>query len=214
MKTWHYFVIFTLLAVALLISCGKDKSETAGDVAEMAMTDELLIQSAADSAIARFSSQLKAALQAAMKEGGPVNAIGVCNEMAPEIAAAHSVEGWYLERVTDKSRNANNQADSTQLDLLAQFAVADSAPAFIGRWVTSTTDTVYRYFKPIRVGELCLNCHGGQTQLAPGIAEKVAELYPEDMATGYQVGDLRGMFVVEIEWPQGKTHAERLVGGQ
>ena len=143
-----------VVGIVLMIACGEKKSELSGKIDEQAMiVDEILIQQAADSAIARYSSELKAALQSAMKEGGPVNAIGVCNEIAPEIAAEHSVEGWYLERVTDKSRNANNQVDSTQAEIMKQFAMADSAPMYIGKWELVGSDTVYHYYRPIRVGE-------------------------------------------------------------
>ncbi|MBN2227562.1 MAG: DUF3365 domain-containing protein [candidate division Zixibacteria bacterium] len=215
MKTGKWIVVAVGVGIVLMIGCGKEKGGSSGKIDEQAMiVDEILIQQAADSAIAWYSSELKAALQAAITEGGPVNAIGVCNEIAPEIAAAHSIEGWYLERVTDKSRNANNQVDSTQAEILARFAVADSAPSFIGEWELIGSDTVYHFYRPIRVGALCLNCHGGKEQLAPDVAAKIAELYPDDMATGYRVGDLRGIVAVDVAWSKGKAHAEALVAGK
>jgi hypothetical protein len=48
--------------------------------------------------------------------------------------------------------------------------------------------------KAIPTGGLCLQCHG--KALAPPVAEKLAELYPGDKATGYEQGDLRGAFVI------------------
>ena len=48
--------------------------------------------------------------------------------------------------------------------------------------------------KAIPIGGLCLQCHG--TAIAPELAEKLSELYPEDKATGYREGDMRGAFVV------------------
>jgi len=44
---------------------------------------------------------------------------------------------------------------------------------------------------------LCATCHG--MTLAPPVAEAVAARYPEDDATGFGVGELRGAFL--IDWP-------------
>lgn len=52
----------------------------------------------------------------------------------------------------------------------------------------------FRFMKAIPTGEVCLKCHG--TELAPGVAQALAGLYPEDRATGYSQGDIRGAFVV------------------
>jgi hypothetical protein len=55
------------------------------------------------------------------------------------------------------------------------------------------------YVEPIRVKSMCLTCHGAT--LAPEVASRIAELYPEDQATGFGEGDLRGVFWVS--WPEG-----------
>ena len=45
-------------------------------------------------------------------------------------------------------------------------------------------------------GQLCVTCHG--ESLAPDVQERLAERYPTDRATGYRVGDLRGVFWAEL----------------
>ena len=52
----------------------------------------------------------------------------------------------------------------------------------------------YRFMKAIPTGALCLACHG--KVLAPEVAAQIESLYPEDKATGFSEGDLRGAFVV------------------
>ena len=42
--------------------------------------------------------------------------------------------------------------------------------------------------------EVCLNCHG--TELKEDVAARVNTLYPEDKATGFNIGDIRGAFWV------------------
>ena len=51
----------------------------------------------------------------------------------------------------------------------------------------------FRFMKAIPTGGLCLACHG--ETLDPAVAEKIAALYPNDKATGYHEGDIRGAFV-------------------
>ncbi|MBW2376809.1 MAG: DUF3365 domain-containing protein [Deltaproteobacteria bacterium] len=43
---------------------------------------------------------------------------------------------------------------------------------------------------------LCVTCHGAE--LPPDLRARLAELYPEDQATGYAAGDFRGVFWVEL----------------
>lgn len=52
------------------------------------------------------------------------------------------------------------------------------------------------YVEPITVAPLCTTCHG--ESISPGISNAIAERYPDDEATGFTVGDLRGVFWVEF----------------
>jgi mono/diheme cytochrome c family protein len=42
--------------------------------------------------------------------------------------------------------------------------------------------------------EPCAACHG--TNIAPGVQAKLAELYPNDQATGFKPGELRGAILI------------------
>jgi len=53
--------------------------------------------------------------------------------------------------------------------------------------------------KAIPTGGGCLLCHG--TNLSPEIGQALADLYPEDRATGFTEGDIRGAFVVIQKLP-------------
>ncbi len=53
------------------------------------------------------------------------------------------------------------------------------------------------YMRAIRINmPLCLQCHGMEEDLAPDVIEQLTKLYPDDTATGFSQGDLRGAFVV------------------
>jgi len=53
--------------------------------------------------------------------------------------------------------------------------------------------------KVIPTAEVCLKCHG--STLAPGVDKVLSELYPQDKATGYKKGDIRGAFVAVRKLP-------------
>jgi len=42
------------------------------------------------------------------------------------------------------------------------------------------------------VEAICLNCHG--KSVAPGVKNIITQLYPEDVAMGYSLGQIRGAF--------------------
>jgi hypothetical protein len=51
---------------------------------------------------------------------------------------------------------------------------------------------------PIHLKPTCLMCHGPEDQILPDVREALAKQYPEDKATGFEEGDLRGWFWVEV----------------
>jgi hypothetical protein len=151
-------------------------------------------------AIKGLAQNLKKKLQAAMKAGGPVKAIEVCNTVAPSIAYAQSQErGLTIRRTALKLRNPDNAPDDFERKVLEKF-VADIAagkdPKKLAYTEAVKTDdgTVLRFMKAIPTGELCLKCHGGN--VAPEVKAAISKLYPEDQATGFKAGELRGAFSV------------------
>lgn len=148
-----------------------------------------------------FSKELREQLMQAMQSGGPVEAIAVCNTAAPEIARMHSeAQGWSVGRTSLKPRNPGSAPDAWETAVLQQFeqrkaAGEDPAALEFAEVVTTEAGQVFRYMKAIPTAEPCLACHG--SNVAPDVAAKLQELYPQDQATGFDVGDLRGAFTIE-----------------
>lgn len=148
-----------------------------------------------------FSKELRERLMEAMQAGGPVEAIAVCNVAAPQIAETHSeASGWSVGRTSLKVRNPGNAPDAWERAVLQQFearraAGEDPAAIEFAEVVDSDGAKVFRYMKAIPTAEPCLACHS--SNLAPEVAAKLSALYPQDTATGFAVGDLRGAFTIE-----------------
>lgn len=152
-------------------------------------------------AIKAFGGQLKGELQKGMKAGGPIAAISVCNEKAPEIASQVSNNsGISVARTSLKTRNPANQPDAWEHMVLEQFEMRKRAGEDVSKMdffsiMPENGKPVFRYMKAIGTEKICTVCHG--ENLAPEIAEKLDELYPEDQARGFKAGDIRGAFTLK-----------------
>lgn len=186
------------LAVALLLvaaGCGGGGGEAERDRPEGSAREASTGDFAADAKAAtnRLQVALKKELSAAMKDGGPVAAIEVCHTRAPEIAREVGSETELeVGRVSRHNRNPANTPSDAEAAVLAAF---EARPAM--QDTVFTRDGERTYMRAIRIGTaLCLNCHGAESSLEPELKGRLAELYPQDQATGFEVGDLRGGFVV------------------
>jgi hypothetical protein len=152
--------------------------------------------------IKQFFSQLKGELQQAMKAGGPVNAISVCNEKAPAITDKVAADtGWYVARTSLKNRATANRPLPWEKKVLQEFEARKAAGEDIKTMeyhdvVMEDGKQVFRYMKAIPTGKVCLKCHGSK-EVSPETEAKLHELYPSDKARGFKVGDIRGAFVLK-----------------
>jgi len=147
-----------------------------------------------------FMQTLKQELQAGMQEGGPINAISVCNLSAPAIANTYSVSrGWDVGRTSLKVRNPANAPDAWERSVLESFEERKTAgedPAKMEYHEVVRQDGVkqLRYMKAIPTAQLCLACHGESVDSIT--RTRLEKLYPEDQALGYKAGDIRGAFSI------------------
>lgn len=161
---------------------GRDPSASGGPVAERARA-----------ALAPLKNGLRAALQEALAEG-PEHAIRVCRVEAPAIAAAASREGVRVGRTSHRLRNPANAPEPWMEPLLEHYV---SQPEDREPRLRDLGDGRFGYVEPIDTQAPCLTCHGAV--IAPEVAARLAELYPEDRATGFAVGELRGLFWAVVE---------------
>ncbi len=144
-------------------------------------------------------------LQEKVSKEGAVAAVPFCKDFAPtygkiktgqwstKAKAELGASSFRFRRVSLKNRNPMNTPSAQQAEILQQWESGQIKPAFYqaeGKFYT---------MHPIKVAQpLCLNCHGDTTTLDKKAAAEVAKLYPQDKATGYKLGDLRGAFVTEV----------------
>ena len=168
----------------------------------LALAEEAPINPNVDEAkgiIKAFATQLQGELKTAIEEGGPVQAIGVCKERAPAIAAELSEKtGWQVKRTSLKARNTElDTPDVWEQEVLTAFEQRKAAGEDVqtmakAEVVESADGKAFRFMKAIPTGEVCLACHG--SAITPEVAAALDEHYPNDQARGYNLGDIRGAF--------------------
>ena len=149
-------------------------------------------------------TQLGQKLKGVMSADGPVAAVGVCKEAAPGIANALSLRhGVQVSRVGTRARNGRTGvANAWQREALADFdarLTKGEKPADLEYWKVvdlGNGSQELRYAKAIVTQPLCVTCHGKAEDIAAPLMEKIRASYPQDQATGYSVGQLRGAVVV------------------
>lgn len=170
-------------ALAALVACAAPPSP-AHDAA-------LLARGAA--VVTPFKQRLVGELTEAIGRGGAEHAIEVCQLRAPELATEAGASGIRVGRTSHRLRNPANAPPEWAAPLLAEYVagVRTREPAVVGRAAGGAG-----YVEPIFTAPLCLTCHG--EAIAPPLAAKLRALYPDDRATGFRAGELRGLFWVEL----------------
>lgn len=203
-------IILTLI-LALFISCSENKTETENQTSQVKLeeSDQVFAQTTALKLVETLSGDLKKSLMAAMKDGGAANAVEACAESAPLISEKISSDFWTIKRVSDRMRSITTPVEEHELEILNIFKDS-SGMSYYDEWIETDSSKFYTYYKPIRIGKFCMNCHGSSNDISPKVSKVLEEKYPDDMAKDYKEGDLRGMFVVKAIWPEAKEEAIKL----
>lgn len=174
-----------------------------GACALNASADEAKLLEEARTIPQKMQPRLLEVLQGEILKSGHVGAIAVCRDKAPQMAKGLSEQtGWAIRRVSLKNRNPKAVPDAWEQAVLQDFErrlAAGEDPVKIdkGELVSIDGQKTYRYMKALPTQELCLDCHGMNNSLAPGVEAKLKELYPDDKATGYREKQIRGAITVK-----------------
>ncbi len=179
-------------AIAILGACSQDTDRPATHRAEQR----------ARTAIAIFAKRLQNQLETAIKAGGAASAVEVCQTVAPAVTAQTSKDrDLDIARTALRLRNPANTPDAWERGVLQRFETdigTGKNPANL--WARTVEDSpagpVLRYMAAIPTGGVCLTCHG--EDIPEDVQARLDTLYPDDQATGFALGDLRGAFTVRV----------------
>ncbi|MFU8843763.1 MAG: DUF3365 domain-containing protein [Bacteroidales bacterium] len=193
--------ITLVVSVSVLLSCSQSSKKIVEPTAE---EQEIIIAKGEAIAVALVQS-LKSEVKQAIESKGVEEAIAVCNlEAIPLTNQIEELSGRdiSIKRTSFRFRNPENEPDEIETLALSYFemlyAQGKEIPQAYTHKVMMGTDTLYYYYKPMKMEALCLLCHGGEETIAQGVKGILSTLYPDDRATGYQEGDFRGLIRVKF----------------
>lgn len=149
-----------------------------------------------------FGQTLKSELNDAISIEGPAGAIEVCksvSKMMEDDYTEKHPEIIRLRRVSLKTRNPETHTPTEKerewLIQQEEIVASNQQPQ---PGVIHGRDEVTVLFPIVIDNPLCLVCHGDIQHMPDDFKETLNRNYPNDNATGYQLGDFRG--AIAIEW--------------
>ena len=149
----------------------------------------------------RMQRALQKELQQAIKNGGAEQAISYCNSRAMPLTDSMSAEyDVEIRRLAKKYRNPENETDKAESEIYKAYIMdwIEKRPLYESVYPDEDGHPVY--YRPIKVGKLCLNCHGKPGEHIPDkLYGKIKSLYPDDKAVNFTEGQLRGMWAITFK---------------
>lgn len=191
-----------VLAVSWLQSCSESKKPepTKRNVQYVTGADEVTYLRLGNEIIDTVGNTLKSNLMKAMKENGPVNAVRFCNTEAMALTAVYSERyNTDVKRVSDLNRNPHNEANATELSVMADFSDLQKQGQPVLPKVVIDADGKKNFYAPIFMGAPCLTCHGAKENMQPELVAAIDSLYPNDKAKNYSIDELRGLWSIRFK---------------
>jgi hypothetical protein len=150
----------------------------------------------AEQAMNELQQALLAKLKTTMESGGPAAAVEVCRTEARTIAETVArKQGIELGRTSHRVRNPANAPRPWARAIVEGSAGVKSAAERIR--VVDLGERV-GVLRPIGTADMCIRCHGAEGDVRRSLGAALATAYPQDRATGFSPGDLRGWMWAEV----------------
>lgn len=182
-----------LIILVTIIGCSKEKS----NITEQKTADSgpILPLDSVKAIADQTKKLLVTNLTQKISDSGTVGALEFCNvealPLTKSVAAKHGLE---VKRVSDRNRNPENTASSEELKIIENYR-----KQLLEKKALQGEIHGDYYYSPLVTNAICLQCHGvpGKTMKSE-VSAKLAELYPEDKATGYSENELRGLLRIQM----------------
>lgn len=187
--------ISILLASILLAGCS-NKTITSKEVVEKPV-DGNKEQPKGVKNIVAFIGGIKPVLESSMKEDPTgIKASNFCAHSAMEMTKGFNStlpKGERIRRTALKYRNPANKPDAIDVKVMNEFVESKN----FDKPKVVMVNGVERTYKALPAKQECLICHG--ENVSPAIKKVILKSYPKDLATGFKLGDFRGVVVSEIQ---------------
>jgi hypothetical protein len=185
-------IAYISLSTSLLLAAPQDKNDTEikSVIKSGQESTKLLLQT------------LGKNMKKHMKADGAIKALEFCSNEAytlTEEVNKKLPKGIKVKRISKKFRNPINEPQKDEQVVLETFEKLKSMNVILPKQLIQRVDEhTYKYYKPLVINkQVCLKCHGNS--IDTNLKRAIEDRYPQDHATNYKMGDLRGAIVVTIE---------------
>lgn len=182
--------VFLLLLSIVLYSCSKKLTKKEAELFKE--RGNLIVQ--------KTAKELSGNLMSKMKEGGIPLAVEYCNTAAiPLTSKVSEAEKVTIKRTSLKTRNPLNKPNEEELKVLKKYSSRINKNASLEAIIELDESGKPHYYAPILVEKKCLMCHGSLDKEVSKQADSIIKsFYPNDLATGFSEGDLRGIWSISF----------------
>ncbi len=196
-----------LLLTSILISCNNQKKETPKTETQPIIEkqtkpsfDKTVYQKKGKEIAMATFKVFKGHIQKVASTQGLPAVVDFCNKKALQLtdsmAQANNV---IIKRTSHKLRNEKNAPDAAQKEILDTYLKAQEEGQALKPIVKKDKDGYVHFYGPIKLKHECLKCHGQpEKDISPAIYKVIKEKYPNDQATGFKEGDLRGIWDIKF----------------
>jgi uncharacterized protein (DUF927 family) len=131
-------------------------------------------------------------------KNGAVEAVSFCHANVKHIAkgaAKDRISKFEFGRTSHRVRNTGNIPQSWANEYLKEFEGKKKDEIKKTSIIHRLSDGKRIYMEPLYVEAKCLLCHG--ENISKNVSDKIQELYPQDKATGFKLGEFRGFVWVK-----------------
>jgi len=141
---------------------------------------------------------LASELKKKVAKDGPVEAISFCHENVGALAkktAGANIQKYEFGRTSHLIRNSANNPKEWMKKYLDQYKNSNIESKLPKSIVHLLPEGKKIYLEPIYIQAECLMCHG--SSVSKVVLRKIKQLYPNDQATGFKLGEFRGFVWVK-----------------
>ena len=198
MKMWMIFIMIGVSAASGLAALSNAEQPTQDPQTQQAMVEARQISS-------ELTDKVRRLLLKEIEIGGLAGAVRVCSEMAQNTTREFNARsGHTVRRISLRYRNPWNLPDKYERRKLEELDLLNKKKEMKNEYVEVIDEEgqkYLRYMRPLVALPLCINCHGPKESISAEVKTILSEKYPDDRATGFLVGDLRGAISVKIVLP-------------
>ncbi|MEN8230915.1 MAG: DUF3365 domain-containing protein [Bacteroidota bacterium] len=196
LKRYVYTCVLLSSLAFMISSCGIKEEKKAAQKEESIKQEYL---QKGREIVSITQSELLRNVSHAIEEGGPGYAVDFCNIRAMVLIDSLSrLNKCQIRRIALKYRNPVGMPQTEkEKEQLYQYQDTYQEGESIKPTVYFFDDRI-EYYQPIIIAmEACLKCHGDPgRQIEEKTLEKIKARYPNDLATGFALNDLRGAWKI------------------